>query len=80
MGSLSRYGGRLDATRHEGHGGTSVGGAHVTFSALPFMQWVRYDATIYARALGARSPGTHNLAYVEEADHNFTGVRKPSHA
>ncbi|EPT05208.1 hypothetical protein FOMPIDRAFT_1045269, partial [Fomitopsis schrenkii] len=32
-----------------------------------------YDAMIYARALGARSPGTHNLAYVEEADHNFTG-------
>lgn len=34
-----------------------------------------YDAFIYAQALGARSPGTHNLCYVEDADHNFTGVR-----
>jgi len=33
-----------------------------------------FDATIYARALGARQPGTHNLFYVEEADHNFTGL------
>ncbi|KAI0078260.1 ectomycorrhiza-regulated esterase [Panus rudis PR-1116 ss-1] len=33
-----------------------------------------YDATIYARAFGARSPGTHNLCYNEEADHNFTGM------
>jgi len=32
-----------------------------------------YDAIIYARALGNRSPGTHNLHLVEEADHNFTG-------
>ncbi|KAH9936277.1 ectomycorrhiza-regulated esterase [Fomitopsis serialis] len=32
-----------------------------------------YDAFIYAKILGARSPGTHNLAIVEEADHNFTG-------
>jgi len=31
-----------------------------------------YDATIYARALGARVPGTHNLHFVEHADHNFT--------
>lgn len=35
----------------------------------------RYDATIYARALGARIPGTHNLHFVEYADHNFTKVR-----
>lgn len=34
-----------------------------------------YDAIIYARALGARSPGTHNLHYVEGADHNFTGIQ-----
>ena len=34
----------------------------------------RYDAVIYARALANRSPGTHNLHLVEEADHNFTGV------
>ncbi|EIN12490.1 ectomycorrhiza-regulated esterase [Punctularia strigosozonata HHB-11173 SS5] len=34
-----------------------------------------YDATIWARALGSRSPGTHNLHYVDEADHNFTGKR-----
>ncbi|GJE97189.1 alpha/beta hydrolase [Phanerochaete sordida] len=34
-----------------------------------------YDAYIYARALGARSPGTHNLCLVEEADHNFTGLQ-----
>ncbi|KAJ7681511.1 ectomycorrhiza-regulated esterase [Mycena rosella] len=34
-----------------------------------------YDATIYARALGApsRAPGTHILHMVEDADHNFTG-------
>ncbi|KAJ7727371.1 Alpha/Beta hydrolase protein [Mycena metata] len=32
-----------------------------------------YDAIIYARALGARSPGTHTLHMVEGADHNFTG-------
>ncbi|TFY69559.1 hypothetical protein EVJ58_g350 [Rhodofomes roseus] len=34
-----------------------------------------YDAFIYGQILGARFPGTHNLAIVEEADHNFTGVR-----
>ena len=34
-----------------------------------------YDAFIYSRAYGARSPGTHMLRYVEDADHNFTGVR-----
>ena len=34
----------------------------------------RYDALIYARALTDRSPGTHNLHLVEDADHNFTGV------
>lgn len=32
-----------------------------------------YDAVIYARALSARDPGTHNLELVEGADHNFTG-------
>ncbi|KAJ7766512.1 ectomycorrhiza-regulated esterase [Mycena maculata] len=32
-----------------------------------------YDALIYARALGTRSPGTHTLHMVEDADHNFTG-------
>ncbi|KAF8269387.1 ectomycorrhiza-regulated esterase [Lactarius quietus] len=31
-----------------------------------------YDATVYARALETRSPGTHNLHFVEYADHNFT--------
>jgi len=34
-----------------------------------------YDAVLHARALGARKPGTHNLDYVETADHNFTGLR-----
>ena len=34
-----------------------------------------YNATIYARALGAQIPGTHNLHIVEYADHNFTEVR-----
>jgi len=34
-----------------------------------------YDALIYARAFGARNPGTHQLCYVEEADHNFTGLQ-----
>ncbi|KAI0754927.1 ectomycorrhiza-regulated esterase [Daedaleopsis nitida] len=33
-----------------------------------------YDAFIYARIYGARSPGTHMLRYVEDADHNFTGM------
>ncbi|CCM01873.1 uncharacterized protein FIBRA_03944 [Fibroporia radiculosa] len=33
-----------------------------------------FDAVIYAQAYGARSPGTHNLYYVEDADHNFTGM------
>ncbi|PCH40138.1 ectomycorrhiza-regulated esterase [Wolfiporia cocos MD-104 SS10] len=33
-----------------------------------------YDAIIYARALGARSPGTHSLCLEEDADHNFTGM------
>nr|VWP01728.1 CBFD_NFYB_HMF domain-containing protein [Ganoderma boninense] len=33
-----------------------------------------YDAFIYARAYGSRTPGTHTLRYVEEADHNFTGM------
>lgn len=32
-----------------------------------------YDALIYARALGSRTPGTHNLHLIEGADHNFTG-------
>ncbi|KAI0060376.1 ectomycorrhiza-regulated esterase [Artomyces pyxidatus] len=32
-----------------------------------------YDATLYARALGARTPGTHNLHLMEGADHNLTG-------
>jgi len=34
-----------------------------------------YDALIYARALGSRSPGTHTLHLMENADHNFTGRR-----
>ncbi|KAH9933107.1 ectomycorrhiza-regulated esterase [Epithele typhae] len=33
-----------------------------------------YDAFIYSRAYGARVPGTHLLRYVEDADHNFTGM------
>lgn len=32
-----------------------------------------YDAIIYARALGSRAPGSHNLHLIEDADHNFTG-------
>jgi len=31
-----------------------------------------YDAVLYSRALGIRSPGTHNLCLIEDADHNFT--------
>jgi len=31
-----------------------------------------YDAVLYSRALGNRSPGTHNLCLIEDADHNFT--------
>lgn len=31
-----------------------------------------YDAIIYARLFGARTPGTHNLHVLENADHNFT--------
>ncbi|THH17003.1 hypothetical protein EW146_g3725 [Bondarzewia mesenterica] len=36
---------------------------------------LRYDAMIYSRAVGGRDGGTHNLHYVDGADHNFTGVR-----
>lgn len=36
--------------------------------------YIRYDAVIYSRALGARTPGTHSLHLIEEADHNFTNV------
>jgi len=32
-----------------------------------------FEAIIYARVLGARSPGTHNLHMVEGADHNMAG-------
>jgi len=34
-----------------------------------------YDALIYASALSNRSPGTHTLHFMEDADHNFTGRR-----
>ncbi|KAI5122817.1 hypothetical protein M0805_000159 [Coniferiporia weirii] len=34
-----------------------------------------YDAIIYARILGSRYPGTHNLHIIEEADHNFSKHR-----
>ncbi|KAG6335616.1 hypothetical protein ID866_3473 [Astraeus odoratus] len=33
-----------------------------------------HDAIIYARAFGARTPGTHVLHLMEDADHNFTGL------
>ncbi|KAL1692023.1 Alpha/Beta hydrolase protein [Schizophyllum commune] len=32
-----------------------------------------YDAVIYARALGGRTPGTHTLHLMEGAGHNFEG-------
>lgn len=32
----------------------------------------RYDALIYAKALGSRTPGTHSLHLMEDADHNFS--------
>ncbi|VDB90279.1 unnamed protein product [Peniophora sp. CBMAI 1063] len=32
-----------------------------------------FDATIYARALGAGREGTHSLCLVEDGDHNLTG-------
>ncbi|KAG0704852.1 ectomycorrhiza-regulated esterase [Suillus ampliporus] len=31
-----------------------------------------YDAVLYSRIFGARTPGTHSLHLIEEADHNFT--------
>jgi len=31
-----------------------------------------YDAVLYSRALGARSPGTHSLCLIEDADHSYT--------
>jgi len=34
-----------------------------------------YDALIYARALSNRHPGTHQLHFMENADHNFTGLQ-----
>ncbi|KAL4251857.1 AB hydrolase superfamily protein [Abortiporus biennis] len=33
-----------------------------------------YDAVIHARALSSRTPGTHNLALVEYADHLFSSL------
>ncbi|KAJ3549163.1 hypothetical protein NM688_g5213 [Phlebia brevispora] len=49
--------------------------AHVlTLHGLADQTVPPYDAMIYADALGSRSPGTHNLCYVEQADHNFTGL------
>jgi hypothetical protein len=33
----------------------------------------RYDALIYADALSHRTPGTHTLRLMENADHNYTG-------
>jgi hypothetical protein len=36
---------------------------------------LRYDALVYARALGKRTPGTHNLHLVEGADHVFTSMQ-----
>lgn len=32
-----------------------------------------YDAVIYTSILSNRTPGTHTLNFVEDADHNFTG-------
>lgn len=43
--------------------------------ALMVNQTESYDAVIYARALGSRSSGTHNLHFMEDADHNFTQHR-----
>ncbi|KAI0086548.1 ectomycorrhiza-regulated esterase [Irpex rosettiformis] len=34
-----------------------------------------YDGIIYSRAFAARSPGTHQLYLIEEADHNFTRMQ-----
>ncbi|KAH9950554.1 ectomycorrhiza-regulated esterase [Amylocystis lapponica] len=33
-----------------------------------------FDSIIYTRALAPRSPGTHTLCILEDADHNFTGL------
>ncbi|KAL5524639.1 hypothetical protein ACEPAF_9779 [Sanghuangporus sanghuang] len=35
-----------------------------------------YDAVLYARIFGGRVSGTHNLHFIEEADHNFTEHRE----
>jgi len=32
-----------------------------------------YDALIYTQAFSNRTPGTHTLNFIEDADHNFTG-------
>ncbi|KAG5634379.1 hypothetical protein H0H81_002172 [Sphagnurus paluster] len=32
-----------------------------------------YDAVIYTSILSNRTPGTHTLNFIEDADHNFTG-------
>lgn len=31
-----------------------------------------YDGVLYSRAFGNRSPGTHSLCLIEDADHGFT--------
>ncbi|KAK7682352.1 hypothetical protein QCA50_014557 [Cerrena zonata] len=50
-------------------------GTHVlTLQGLADRVVPPYDAIIYAQIFGARQPGTHNLCYSEDADHNFTGM------
>lgn len=39
------------------------------------MGWGSYDAVLYAIALSNRPDASHTLHMIEEADHNFIGVR-----
>lgn len=48
---------------------------HIHVLTIHGMQdtWIpTYDAVLYSGAFGNRSPGTHNLYLIEDADHNFT--------
>lgn len=68
---------------------TRSGGSSVSFcnhtpdigeaDSLTMLSTSRYDAVLYSRTLGNRSPGTHNLCLIEDADHIFMqpGVRFP---
>ncbi|CAL1713224.1 unnamed protein product [Somion occarium] len=45
----------------------------LTVHGLADLNAPAYEAVLFARTVEARTPGTHNLCFVENADHNFVG-------